>query len=253
MKILEKGIHHLKNYRDIKKFLLIVPDIISENEEESILEFVKPKLQRKRYEGDHWDSVITKYKETEMSSTKVPDSVNNVIKRLSDIIKESTGESLMQILPPHVLDLAADGYIGPHADSIKFSGGIVAGLSLLSTRMMVLKFDNSGDNIANTAVSTSAHMSRMPYFNLDYSDAYCKQESLYKYKGFMNSNDNADELIEIELPRRSFYILSGPLRYSFTHEILGPKGSLELYSQLPISERRLSVILRDAHPEAIND
>jgi hypothetical protein len=55
---------------------------------------------------------------------------------------------------------------------------VVAGLSLLSTRMMVLKFDNSGDNIANIAVSSSAHMSGMPYFNLDYSDAHCKQQSL---------------------------------------------------------------------------
>jgi hypothetical protein len=112
MKLVEKGIHYLKNYRDIKKFLLIVPDIISENEEEKILEFVKTKLQRKRYEGDHWDSVITKYKETEMSSTNVPDSVNDVIKRLSDLIKDTTAQPMMQILPPHVLDLAADGYIG---------------------------------------------------------------------------------------------------------------------------------------------
>jgi hypothetical protein len=112
MKVVAKGIHHLKNYRDIKKFLLIVPDIISEKEEESILEFVKPKLRRKRYEGDHWDSVITKYKETEMSSTNVPNSVNDVIKRLSDLIKDSTAQPMMQILPPHILDLAADGYIG---------------------------------------------------------------------------------------------------------------------------------------------
>jgi len=115
--------------------------------------------------------------------------------------------------------------------------------------MMVLKFDNSGDNIANTAVNTDTdHISGMPYFNLNSSDEHLKEELLYKYKGFINSNDNIDELIEIELPRRSFYILSGPLRYSFTHEILGPKGSLELYPHLPISERRLSVIFRDAHP-----
>ena len=30
----------------------------------------------------------------------------------------------------HVLDLHADGWINPHVDSIKFSGGIVCGLSL---------------------------------------------------------------------------------------------------------------------------
>lgn len=117
---------------------------------------------------------------------------------------------------------------------------------------MVLKFDNSGDNIANTAVGsshTSMNNCGMPYFNLNHSDLDFKQESLYKFKGFMNSNNNTDELIELELPRRSFYILSGPLRYSFTHEILGPNGILELHSHLPISERRLSVIFRDIYPE----
>jgi alkylated DNA repair protein alkB family protein 7 len=55
----------------------------------------------------------------------------------------------------HVLDLSAEGYIhhisydnlttkdiGPHVDSVKFSGGIVCGLSLLSPALMRLKFEN---------------------------------------------------------------------------------------------------------------
>jgi hypothetical protein len=42
-------------------------------------------------------------------------------------------------LQVHVLDLHPEGYILPHVDSIKFSGGVVAGLSLLSTSIMRLQ------------------------------------------------------------------------------------------------------------------
>ena len=43
----------------------------------------------------------------------------------------------LEFLPPvHILDLHEDGYIKPHVDSIKFSGGVVAGLSLLSDGIM---------------------------------------------------------------------------------------------------------------------
>ena len=41
-------------------------------------------------------------------------------------------------LPVHVLDLAADGYITPHVDSVKFSGDLVCGVSLLSSAVMTL-------------------------------------------------------------------------------------------------------------------
>ncbi len=36
----------------------------------------------------------------------------------------------------HVIDLAEDGFIKPHVDSIKFSGKVVVGLSLLSPSIM---------------------------------------------------------------------------------------------------------------------
>ena len=97
---------------DLKKYLLIVPNIISECEEEAIIRFVQPKLQRKRYEGDHWDSVISKYKETEMSLINVPDIVSQSIERISGVIRESTAAHDMTMMPPHVLDLSAEGFIG---------------------------------------------------------------------------------------------------------------------------------------------
>ena len=39
----------------------------------------------------------------------------------------------------HVLDLAADGFIKPHVDSVKFCGSTIAGISLLSDCVMRLK------------------------------------------------------------------------------------------------------------------
>jgi alkylated DNA repair protein alkB homolog 7 len=42
-------------------------------------------------------------------------------------------------LPVHAIDLTAAGHIRPHVDSIKFSGTVVAGISLLSTAIMKLQ------------------------------------------------------------------------------------------------------------------
>ncbi|KAK3733951.1 hypothetical protein QZH41_010768, partial [Actinostola sp. cb2023] len=36
----------------------------------------------------------------------------------------------------HVLDLAKNGYIKPHIDSVKFCGSTIAGVSLLSSSVM---------------------------------------------------------------------------------------------------------------------
>ena len=109
---LTRKLWHIREPRDIDKFLIVVPNFISALEEEAVAQFVQPKLQRKRYEGDHWDSVITKYKETELSSQNMPEAVSRVIARVSDFIREATDSPGMNILPPHILDLSADGFIG---------------------------------------------------------------------------------------------------------------------------------------------
>ena len=107
-----RGIHHVRCCSDIRKFLLIVPDIITKAEEEAIVRFVHPKLQRKRYEGNHWDNVISKYKETEMSAANMPTEVLCAVERITSLIRDATGFNQMVMMPPHVLDLSADGFIG---------------------------------------------------------------------------------------------------------------------------------------------
>lgn len=111
---ISKQLCHLRGITDIGKFLILVPDFITVAQENSLERFVAPKLRRKRYDGDHWDSVISKYKETEMSMTKDDDEVTKIIEDTQNFIKNTVGPSEMVLSPPHVIDLSADGFIGNH-------------------------------------------------------------------------------------------------------------------------------------------
>ena len=75
--------------------------------------------------------------------------------------------------------------IAPHIDSIKFSGDMIASLSLASSRIMRLKLDPE-----------FAHL-------------------------YPPDAPPVPTTIEFIVPPRSLYILSGPMRYHYTHEILG--------------------------------
>ena len=55
---------------------------------------------------------------------------------------------MMEWLPVHAIELEADGEIRPHVDSVKFSGGFVAGLSLLSSAVMTLEHSDTRSQIA---------------------------------------------------------------------------------------------------------
>lgn len=186
------------------KHLQLYHDIITKDEEELLLLHFDTIFNRKRYEGNHWDDVIQKYKEIELNhnQTSIPIDVNRIIAKISDIIKSNCSDSIpdMLLLSPHVIDLHSEGEIHPHIDSIKFSGGLVAGVSILSSRVLKLTSD------------------------ID----------VYK-----------DIVIEEMLPRRSLYLLQGPLRYDFKHAILGSKStSTSSYPDVAV-DRRLSIIFRD--------
>lgn len=109
---LGKKVFHIRNAADISKFLVLIPNFISNVEEEAIIQFLGPKLQRKRYESGHWDNVIHKYKEAEILTDSMPEVVSKTVERLSNFIRETTGSSQMKFMSPHVLDLSSDGHIG---------------------------------------------------------------------------------------------------------------------------------------------
>lgn len=196
-------------------------DCINCDEENLLLNaFAKP-LKRRKYEGNHWDDVISKYKEIQVIETNYQPEVQDIINKCKTIVSKALKKEI-NFLPPHLIDLAQDGQISPHVDSIKFSGDLIAGLSLLSTRILRLEQCVHEDNI----VKGSGDKPHPTYF-------------------------------EIYLPPRSMYILRGSLRYDFTHAILGINDSpysSSITSPISLSiDRRLSMMLRDAKEEDEDD
>ena len=55
---------------------------------------------------------------------------------------------------------------------------------------------------------------------------------------------NTAETIEFIVKPRSLYLLSGPIRYCYTHEILGSNKGELIQSHFDV-ERRLSIIIRN--------
>ena len=143
-----------QGYNDITKNLCVVPDFITIEEEKAFMEILGPKFQRRRYEGDHWDSVIVAYKETQLPSLVenpegYPPVLKSALQRIEAFLRKTTQVENMEILPYHVVDLSNDGHIMPHVDSVKFSGGMVSGLSLLSTRILQLTPCSPLDTVSN--------------------------------------------------------------------------------------------------------
>jgi hypothetical protein len=128
---------------------------------------------------------------------------------------------------------------------VKFSGGIVSGLSLLSTRLMSLAPDHDCDNFKNASTCDNVDSLRTPYYCLRSLAPTIDHQRLYKHDDFKDTDECFEGSIELLLPRRSLYILSGPLRYTFTHRIFGISGTPRLITEEILHERRLSIIFRD--------
>ena len=112
---------------------------------------------------------------------------------------------------------------------------------------MRLSPDNTDNNFRNASSCTT---DRTPYYTLTGSNRdthHDQDETHYRFDPFKDDGDLYDGSIEMKLNRRSLYILSGPLRYTFSHEIFGPNSASQLFSETECSvpERRLSVIFRD--------
>ncbi|XP_063976119.1 alpha-ketoglutarate-dependent dioxygenase alkB homolog 7, mitochondrial [Diachasmimorpha longicaudata] len=111
----------------------IFPEFITRREEEELFNEVEPYMKRLRYEFSHWDDAIHGYRETERAkwneeNTKIIDRVR----------KLAFPPGMPQLGLVHVLDLAPEGRIKPHVDSVRFCGDVIAGLSLLTDCIMRL-------------------------------------------------------------------------------------------------------------------
>jgi alkylated DNA repair protein alkB homolog 7 len=146
----------------------IIPNVITLEQEEDLMKEIDPVMSRRRYARNHWDDVIIGYKEIERlhwtsgNNAATVDFIRNTIsdaivgdkKVVSRIHSGLSGENgatnmialddifgvrVRSWLPVHIIDLSSDGFITPHVDSVKFSGHLVCGLSLLTSSIMTLR------------------------------------------------------------------------------------------------------------------
>ncbi|XP_074059856.1 alpha-ketoglutarate-dependent dioxygenase alkB homolog 7, mitochondrial isoform X4 [Macrotis lagotis] len=177
--------------RRLRGAAVVRPGFLSSAEEEALRRELEPELRRRRYQYDHWDAAIHGFRETEKLHWSAASQA--VLQRVR---AAAFPPALAQLPLVHVLDLHQSGYIKPHVDSVKFCGGIIAGLSLLSPSVMRL---------------------------VDTQDP--------------------QEWLELLLESGSLYILRGPARYDFSHEILRDEESYFGEQRVPRG-RRISVICR---------
>lgn len=113
----------------------------------------------------------------------------------------------------HVLDLAKEGFIKPHVDSVRYCGSTIAGISLLSDCVMRLV------RVDETSASDNSEF----------------RTSQLKFK---------DYHANVLLPRHSLYVMRNSARYNYTHEILDNKVSM-IYGRAVEKDRRVSIICRN--------
>lgn len=206
---------------NVKRDMIVVPDFISEAEEERLHAETEKTMKRMRYQYDHWDDAIHGYREMEKIEWW-PEN-EKVFQRLRD--RAFSHETLPHV---HILDLAADGIIKPHVDSSRYCGTTIAGISLLTDCIMRLrrtdenkykqgKVDGNGTSEETpTTIAANNGESEPPEWNY---------------------------YVDVLLKQRSLYIMKDTARYQFTHEVLPTKSLFkghEIYKN-----RRISIICRN--------
>ena len=120
----------------------IWPEIISEAEESALVAEAERWLARRAFEPGHFDNVIRNYREQQQPLGRVREPSRALLQKLSAAAVPGA-----ELLPVHVLELAADGVIGRHVDHVEYSGAYIVGLSLLSDAVMVLHHEHSTSSV----------------------------------------------------------------------------------------------------------
>ena len=127
-----------------EKSILVEPNFLKLEEGNVVMEEISQLMRRRRYEKGHWDSVISNYKEIEYHGSE---KTENIIRRVRKYLETSYFEGKqVDWLPTHAIDMKSDGVLSAHVDSIKFSGEVVAGVSLESSAIMRLKPSREDDD-----------------------------------------------------------------------------------------------------------
>lgn len=162
--------------------------------------------------------MITNYKEVELADAffdkpEIPHIFQRIRQHLEqNELRDFYHDETIHWLPCHAIDLKREGELNAHVDSIKFSGELVAGISLLSASIMRLIPDKDSDE------------------NKDV--------------------DNLEGgWVDLYLPPLSLYVLTGVGRFRYSHQLLpnnsiftSPEDGKEIVVE---RDHRLSVIFRD--------
>jgi alkylated DNA repair protein alkB homolog 7 len=124
----------------------------------------------------------------------------------------------VQWLPCHAIDLKREGELKAHVDSVRFSGGLVAGISLLSSCIMRLIPDEGGEDHDRVHQGTTTTL----------------------FPGH----------VDLLLPPNSLYTLTGDGRFKYSHELLPDSSTftnpIDKTRTLVRRDHRSSIIFRDA-------
>ncbi len=236
---------------------VVYPEAVSEGEADALVQDIQLRMKRRRYEKGHWDSVITLHKEIEvplpsevsiggggggqhsLSDLSVA-AINRIRNQLEenhfgpDGARDQEGRAKdrlpIQWIPCHAIDLKKEGQLTAHVDSVRYSGLIVAGLSLVTSSIMRLRpaaeYNNNDDGTSK------------------------QQQNLYEPKPIEAPDDGH---VDLYLPPRSLYVLSGVSRYEYTHELLPDGSEFEMLSSSSdgaANTLRLQYHAIDAYPSS---
>jgi alkylated DNA repair protein alkB homolog 7 len=104
-----------------------------------------PLIYSRRYDDNHWDVAIQKFREVELFEED--DDLKAILQPIKELVECNHSSPLLpsnQVfsgtwLPCHAIDLHESGALNAHVDSVRFSGNIIAGLSLSSESIMRLR------------------------------------------------------------------------------------------------------------------
>mmetsp|Transcript_11683 Transcript_11683/g.17559 ORF Transcript_11683/g.17559 Transcript_11683/m.17559 type:complete len:217 (+) Transcript_11683:17-667(+) len=191
--------------------LQVIPEVLSLSNESTLVKYFTEILKRKKYEGNHWDDVISQYKEMELQKSSLPVEVENILSvlrnKIIDSQKKSDDPCIGNFLEPHVIDLSKSGHIAPHVDSVKFSGDLIAGVSLFSLRTMILMPSNGlGDPILLPLAPRSLYILRRRY-RYEYTHEIIGPDTIKKWP-------NISEIQHLTFDRRISVIFRNNLKDS---------------------------------------
>lgn len=117
--------------------LVALPGFLSQAEQQSLVDELEPELKRRHWEHGHWDSVIREYREMPRSINRWNPANQAIIARVHNTTELVPQPKWFNYV--HVIDLHENGEIGAHREHNDYCGSIVAGLCLLSPRLMEFK------------------------------------------------------------------------------------------------------------------